>query len=155
MEIRRAEKKDIDRILFLLSQVLEVHASIRPDIFVSGTTKYSEKDLEEMIKDDQKPIYVALDDGLVVGYIFSQIKEPAFSSTMVKRKTFFIDDLCVDETSRGKHLGEKLFEFAKSEAKRLGCNDITLNVWTGNEGAERFYEKMGMKTRERQMENML
>lgn len=41
MNIRRAEKKDIDRINELLGQVLEIHAQIRPDIFIPGTTKYT------------------------------------------------------------------------------------------------------------------
>ena len=156
MNIRRAQKEDIGRILELLSQVLEVHAKIRPDLFISGTTKYSDADLELMIKDEKKPIYVAVDDEEVVqGYTFCQLQEPAFSSTMVPRKFFFIDDFCVDEKSRGQHVGEKLFEHVKSEAKRLGCYEVTLNVWSGNEGAERFYEKMGLSTKERQMEIIL
>lgn len=52
-------------------------------------------------------------------------------------------------------MGEKLFEFVKAEAKRIGCYEVTLNVWSGNTGAERFYEKMGMKTKERTMEFIL
>ena len=155
MELRRAGEKDITRILELLSQVLEVHAKIRPDIFVSGTTKYNEGDLKLMVIDDEKPIYVADEDGTVLGYAFCQLKQPSFASTMVPHKTLFIDDLCVDEKSRGKHVGEKLFEHVKKEAVRLGCYDITLNVWRGNDAAEHFYEKMGMITRERQMEIIL
>ena len=31
------------------------------------------------------------------------------------------------------------------EAKRLGCYEVTLNVWAGNTSAEKFYEKMGFK----------
>ena len=33
MKIRKAEKKDIPRILVLLGQVLQIHAETRPDIF--------------------------------------------------------------------------------------------------------------------------
>ena len=74
MNIRRAENKDIKRILELLGQVLEIHANIRPDIFVSGTTKYSEDDLKEMILDDEKPIFVATDESdTVLGYAFCQL----------------------------------------------------------------------------------
>ena len=47
MNIRKAESKDTKQILEMLSQVLEVHAKIRPDIFTSGTTKYSEEDLQK------------------------------------------------------------------------------------------------------------
>ena len=34
MFIRKAEEKDIPRILELLGQVLQIHADIRPDIFI-------------------------------------------------------------------------------------------------------------------------
>ena len=56
---------------------------------------------------------------------------------------------------RGQHIGERLFEYVKNEAKRMGCYEVTLNVWAGNTSAEKFYEKMGMKTKERQMEYIL
>lgn len=59
MNIRRAEEKDIPRIIELLKQVLQIHADIRPDIFISGTTKYTTDELVKMINDDKKPIYVA------------------------------------------------------------------------------------------------
>ena len=50
---------------------------------------------------------------------------------------------------------EQLFEYVKNEAKHLGCYEVTLNVWSGNTSAEKFYEKMGLKTKERQMEYIL
>ena len=56
---------------------------------------------------------------------------------------------------RGQHIGEKIFEYVKAEAKRLGCYEVTLNVWSGNTSAEHFYEKMGMTTKERMMEMIL
>ena len=156
MKIRRAKKEDIKRIIELLTQVLEIHAKIRPDIFVSGTTKYSEDDLDAMILDDERPIFVAADeDDTVMGYAFCQLKSPAFTSTMVPRKSIYIDDLCVDEKYRGQHVGEALFEHVKKEAKELGCYEVTLCVWNGNDSAERFYEKMGMTTKERVMEFIL
>lgn len=127
MNIRRANEKDIPRLIELLGQVLQIHADIRPDIFIAGTTKYTNEELSEMIKDDTNPIYVAADE----------------------------NDVCVDASARGQHIGEALFEYVKSEAKRLGCYEVTLNVWTGNTSAEKFYEKMGLKTKERQMEYIL
>ena len=48
IEIRRAEEKDIKKVMDLLSQVLEIHAKIRPDVFVSGTTKYTDIDYSKM-----------------------------------------------------------------------------------------------------------
>jgi ribosomal protein S18 acetylase RimI-like enzyme len=156
MNIRRAEKKDIPQIIELLGQVLQIHADIRPDIFIPETTKYTNDELEQMIKDEMKPIYVAVNENdMCVGYAFCQLKEQPFSNNMVQFKSLFIDDLCVDKSTRGQHIGEQLFEYVKSEAKRMGCYEVTLNVWAGNTSAEKFYEKMGLKTKERQLEYIL
>ena len=150
MNIRRANEKDIPRLIELLEQVLQIHADIRPDIFIPGTTKYTEDELKEMLKDDTKPVYVAADENDVcLGYAFCQLKQQPFSNNMVPFTSLFIDDLCVDAKTRGQHVGESLFEYVKGEAKRLGCYEVTLNVWAGNTSAEKFYEKMGLKTKER------
>lgn len=78
IEIRRAEEKDIKKVMDLLSQVLEIHAKIRPDVFVSGTTKYTDAELLQMFEDDQNPVYVAVvEKDQVVGYAL-QIKTAAF-----------------------------------------------------------------------------
>lgn len=77
--------------------MLQIHADIRPDIFIPGTTKYTNEELAEMIKDDTKPIYVAADDDDVcMGYAFCQIRQQPFSNNMVPFTSLFIDDLCVD-----------------------------------------------------------
>ena len=110
MTIRRANEKDIPRIIDLLGQVLQIHAEIRPDIFIPRTTKYTDVELLKMLKDDLKPIYVAADENdFCVGYAFCQIQEQPFSNNMVQFKSLFIDDLCVDKNTRGRHNGEKLF----------------------------------------------
>ncbi|SFO19018.1 Ribosomal protein S18 acetylase RimI [Pseudobutyrivibrio sp. UC1225] len=157
MTIRLAQEKDIPKIIDLLQQVLEVHAKIRPDIFISGTTKYSFDDVKEMLCVESKPIYVAADENdNVLGYAICEIKEtPEDATNKVKFKQLYIDDLCVDEKARGQHVGRALFEHVKKEAKRMGCYEVTLAVWTGNDRAEAFYEGLGMKTKERIMEFIL
>ena len=153
MLIRRANENDTGAVLDLLSQVLEVHAWIRPDIFISGTTKYSAEDLARMYRDDERPIYVAEEDGAVRGYAFCQIKRPVQTPPMMVPQTvLYIDDICVDAWARRKHVGLILFDHVKKEARRLGCSSITLNVWEGNDAALKFYRSMGMKTRSRTME---
>lgn len=145
MEIRPATVNDINRILDLLSQVLEIHAKLRPDLFVSGTTKYSKEDLEAILKDTNKPIFVATIDNYVVGYAMCQIRIP--TSNMYPVKIFHLDDLCVDEKYRHQGIGEALYHKVVETAKENDCYEITLNAWPGNESALKFYEKMGLKTR--------
>ena len=152
IEIRRAEKKDAEKMLALLSQVHELHAKLRPDIFISGRTKYTAEELSQMFGDEERPIFVALDNGEVVGYAFCVKKHPSFTTNMKDFSTIYIDDLCVDENCRGKHVGTLLFDHVMKYAKEQGCYDVTLNVWEGNDSARAFYEKMGMFVKETQME---
>lgn len=88
--IRQASVADIPRLIDLLQQVDMVHHRLRPDLFKPNTTKY--------------------DDGEVLGYAFCQITEVKDDRLLQDRKTLYIDDLCVDETARGKHIGSALFE---------------------------------------------
>ena len=156
MKIRRAENKDAEKILDLLTQVLNMHPAIRPDVFIPDTTKYTESELYDMFKDDTRPVFVAVsDDDKVLGYAFCVLKKQPFSNNMVPFTSLFIDDLCVDESCRGMHIGQKLFDFVKDHAKALGCYEITLNVWEGNDAARGFYENLGLKPKETQMEYIL
>ena len=70
MNIRRAVAEDLEMVDLLLSQVLEIHASIRPDIFIPGTRKYTDEELLELFKDDTRPVFVAEKDGEFLGYCF-------------------------------------------------------------------------------------
>lgn len=154
--VRRAEQGDSERIMQLLSEVLELHAKIRPDIFISGTTKYTQSELADIISSDNTPVFVAADDEDVVqGYAFCIMKQQPFSTNMKSFSTLFIDDLCVDENCRGQRVGTRLFDYVKEYAKARGCYDVTLNVWEGNDSARAFYEKKGMFVKETQMEIIL
>jgi ribosomal protein S18 acetylase RimI-like enzyme len=70
-------------------------------------------------------------------------------------KTLYIDDICVDGKARGKHVGKALYEFVRDYAKSIGCYNITLNVWEGNDAAQSFYRNMGMKVQKTGMETFL
>ncbi|MDO5133748.1 MAG: GNAT family N-acetyltransferase [Eubacteriales bacterium] len=155
MVIRRARESDCPEILRLLSQVLEIHAALRPDLFITGTTKYTEADLKEMFKDDKRPVYVACaEDGRFLGYAFCEILEPVPSNNQVPVRSLYLDDLGVNEESRHLHVGRALFDHVRQEAERLGCHDLQLHVWEGND-ARAFYEKMGMTVRKTLMELVL
>ena len=147
-----AESRDIPGMIALLKQVGEVHHVIRPDIFRSGAQKYDEIELEALLKDRERLIFVAVEDGFVQGYCFCIHRDYSGSTVLTDRKEIYIDDLCVDEGCRGQGIAKALYEHVCGYAKDSGCAFITLNVWTGNDGAQRFYEKMGMTPRSINME---
>ena len=156
MKIRRAELKDMTRIGELLSQVLEVHHKGRPDIFKGGVKKYTDEELAEIIEDDKKPIFVATDDtDKVLGYAFCVFIKHENNNILTDISTLYIDDLCVDETCRGQHVGKALYEYVLDFAKESGCYNVTLNVWSCNESARKFYEKCGLLPQKIGMEVIL
>lgn len=149
--VRRANKNDISRIIQLLHQVDMVHHEIRPDLFKPNTTKYDEQQLEALLDDDSKPVFV-FDNGEVLGHAFCMITEARNDKLLQDIKTLYIDDICVDEKARGNHVGKALYEYVCDYAKSIGCNHITLNVWEGNDPALSFYRNMGMKVQKTTME---
>ena len=156
MNIRRAEDKDLQAVLDLLSQVLEIHAEIRPDLFVSGTRKYTEEELKAIFRDDSRPVFVAENEaGQVLAYCFCIIQDVRGSNNQRDSRSLYIDDFCVDEKSRGQHVGRVLFDYVSAYARSIGCYDITLNVWEGNDTARSFYERLGFTPRKTYMEKMI
>jgi ribosomal protein S18 acetylase RimI-like enzyme len=152
--VRKATPKDIKSIIGLLHQVDMVHHVIRPDLFKPNATKYNEQELKALLDDDSKPIFV-YDDGNVLGHAFCQITEVKGHHLLQDVKTLYIDDICVDELARGQHVGKALYEYVCDYAISIGCYNITLNVWEGNDPASCFYKDMGMKVQKTGMEIIL
>lgn len=155
MLIRRAKNKDLDGINNLLKQVLSVHHEGRPDLFKGNAKKYTDEELLAIIEDDTKPIFVATEGDNVLGYAFCVYVQHIDNNILTDIKTLYIDDLCVDENARGKHVGKSLYEYVVNFAKENGFYNITLNVWELNEGAKRFYEKCGLSVQKTGMEFIL
>ncbi len=156
MNIRRAAEQDIKGINRLLEQVLMVHHVGRPDLFRAGAKKYTDEELKVILADDSRPIFVGVDDKQeVMGYAFCIFEQHRDSHILTDIKTLYIDDLCVDEMLRGQHIGRQLYDHVVQFAKDSGCYNVTLNVWSCNESAMRFYEKCGLKPQKVGMEVIL
>lgn len=155
MKIRRAEVADIPQIHDLLRQVCLVHHKGRPDLFKYGARKYTDEQLTQMIADDAKPIFVAADDeNKVMGYAFCIFEQHINNNILTDVKTLYIDDLCIDENLRGMHIGKQLYNFVVDFAKKSGCYNLTLNVWSCNESAMKFYNACGLKPQKVHLETI-
>jgi ribosomal protein S18 acetylase RimI-like enzyme len=156
MNIRKAQKKDTKKIMDLLTQVNMVHHDIRPDLFHGPATKYSEKQLEDMMNIEANPIFVAVDEqDKVLGYAFCQTEQCLGSSLRTNVKTLYLDDLCVDQNCRGQHVGKAIFDEVVCFAREHGYYHLTLHVWEGNDSAEKFYAAQGMTTQFTCLEKIL
>lgn len=155
LTIRLAGEADIPRLEDLLYQVHGLHAEGRPDIFIPGCKKYTADQLREILADPvSTPVFVAIADGVLVGYCFC-IRQVQTAASMQKITTLYIDDLCVDAAMRGKGFGKVLYDHAVEYARMNGDYNLTLNVWACNPAAMRFYEKCGLSVQKVGMELLL
>lgn len=156
ISVRRAVEKDIPRILELLVQVDMVHHLGRPDLFKGPATKYNSEELIAIIKDDSTPVFVCVDErDIPLGHAFCIHRRIKDNSVLTDVRTLYIDDICVDEHERGRHIGRTLYDYVVSYAKDQGFYNITLNVWTCNEAAMKFYQAMGLVPQKIGMEMIL
>ena len=159
MIIRRATPQDLPGIDSLLSQVLDVHHAGRPDLFRAGARKYTDEQLLQMLCDDERPIFVAVEPtaapGDILGYAFCVHQQHVDDNILTDVRTLYIDDLCVDERTRGQHVGTLLYEHVLDYARQQGFYNVTLNVWACNESALGFYRHLGLKPQKFGMEHIL
>lgn len=155
MEIRMAKPQDVPGIIKLLRQVGRVHHEGRPDLFRANAQKYGPSQIMELLDKSDRPIFVAVEDNKVLGYGFCMIEQYHQHSVMNDRTTLYIDDLCVLEECRGKHIGTEIYQEIIKFAKYRGCYNVTLNVWSCNESAMKFYEALGLKPQKVGMEAIL
>lgn len=156
IRVRPAAERDMPDLVRLLEQVELVHHYGRPDIFKCGGRKYTDDQLRAILADSITPVLVAVgeDDG-VLGYAFCVFKQFTEDNILTDIKTLYLDDLCVDETCRGRHIGSTLYDAVLELARQSGCYNVTLNVWSCNPSAMAFYEARGMKPQKVGMEVIL
>lgn len=156
LKVRRAVVKDIPKILDLLVQVDMVHHNGRPDIFKGPATKYSAGQLEKIISDSSTPVFVCVDgDDNPLGHAFCIHKQVVGDSVLTDIRTLYIDDICVDSAARGRHVGKTLYDAVIAYAREQGFYNVTLNVWSCNPTALKFYEAMGLVPQKIGMEKIL
>ena len=156
MKIRRAKECDIPGIDTLLMQVCLVHHQGRPDLFKYGKRKYTTEELQTLLLDDARPVFVAVSDtGEVLAHAFCIYQQYTDNNVLTDIKTLYIDDICVLETCRGQHIGKQMYDYVCNFAKEQGFYNITLNVWSLNEPAMKFYESCGLKPQKIGMEMIL
>ena len=155
MEIRFAQPKDTAGILELLRQVGMVHHLGRPDIFRNHAQKYGASQVLSMMNKPETPIFVAVEGEQVLGYGFCMVKTYSQDPVIADHTTLYIDDLCVHEDHRGEHIGQSIYREILRYAKMRKCYNVTLNVWSCNPGAMKFYESLGLKPQKVGMETIL
>lgn len=143
MKIRNMVLDDYKEVDRLMAQVHGLHVQGRPDLYIDVEHIYPIDEFTKMVENDDMITVLAENekDGAVVGICIVSMRA---KTGMVKRRTAYMEDLCVDENYRGRGIGKGLFLYVKDMAQKMGAERLDLMVWDFNENARRFYEKMGM-----------
>lgn len=155
IRIRQAKLADVDGLVRLLKQISMLHHQGRPDLFKPNSQKFSAEEIEKILSDKDFKVFVAIDDkDCMLGYCFCKLRSSSHP-VLHTYTALYIEDFCVDESSRGQGIGKKLFDTALEYGKSQDVYNIELNVWNFNEGAVRFYESLGFSARSTVMERVL
>ena len=152
MQIRNMILDDYNEVDRLMAQVHQLHVNGRPDLYIDVEHIYSYEQFKEMVENEDMITILAEEKNHVIGICMISMRA---RTCMVKRRTAYMEDLCVDEACRGKGIGKKLFLYAKDQAIKTGAERLDLMVWDFNKNARKFYESMGMKPQRYIYETML
>lgn len=150
--VRFAEEKDLPRVNELRRQVSELHASGRPDIFKPGFCQELQDRVYTLLRDENSDVIVAEREGVIAGMACVEYLKKQESPYNMERNIYYITEFCVDEAFQRSGVGSELMKFMRTDAVAKGFNRIELDMWTFNEKAARFYEKIGFQTFRKFME---
>lgn len=103
---------------------------------------FEEGFLDNFYINDDKVIFVAEDNGKIIGFISVNIyKDLGY---------IYLDDYSVSESYRGKGIGSKLMNMAFDFAKEKGINQVDTHVESANKESIEFYKNRGFELVEKQ-----
>lgn len=155
VSIRRATKRDYKSISELLQILHVLHVKNRDDVYLENDNILTENQYMNILKNDNKMIYVAINQDIVIGYILSSMIKIDQSSVCKKDKILYIDEIIINNKYRRMGIGKRLIEYIKQKGNDIGCKTVQVNVWSFNNCAIEFYKKNGFTTRNIRLESKL
>lgn len=131
---RKAEIKDV-------KQLAELFDQYRIFYHKDSDIPVAEKFLTERLQNKDSEIFVAENDGKLVGFV--QLY-PLFSSTRMKRY-WLLNDLFVNENFRGKGFSKQLIFEAQEMAKTSNACGILLETGKSNDIGNQLYPSCGFE----------
>ncbi len=143
VEILKAKEKDLTAAFKILEESIEYHKSRIPDLFVENKLEIITNAITEDLDNNEYIILVAKDREQVVGVIYGGIRQRG--AHYKNRDAMYVFELAVRQENKKQGIGKMLYSEFKNETKKLGIEDIELNVYNGNVNAIEFYKHLGLE----------
>lgn len=145
VEIRKAEKKDIDRISVLWYELAKMHEELMEGYELSEKPiKAWKKVMKKNFEKNNMETFIAVDDGEIIGFTNAVLK---------KRAPFFkikemgmIMDVFVKRKRRGEGVGSRLVQEAEDWIRDKDFKVAVMTVAPENKGAVKFWKENGYST---------
>ncbi|MDP4134176.1 MAG: GNAT family N-acetyltransferase [Bacillota bacterium] len=154
LKIREAIANDYISISNLVKEVHNLHVKNRPDVYLKVDNPFQKEQFEDLLNSNNTKIFVVEDTNSkeLMAYSIVQIMISRNIQILIPSQSAYIDDFCVKSSYQKKGIGKLLFEYILDYAKAKGASTVQLTVWEFNKNAIKFYESLGMSTRNRRME---
>ena len=143
--IRRGTKSDTKEVLRLWRGMMELHAQA-DGRFRPRPAPFGEQAMEQHLADgvwdrDDVCVYVAEDEGRLVGQIIGMMREPY--PVFEPGRYGYVTDIVVDEPARRKGVGRALFLALREWFRAQGADHIRLRAAHRNRAGQAFWRAVG------------
>jgi len=131
--IRVATDPDASQVYQLMAQL---QRSVGVEVIEEGTFIGQ---FRQILDDPHFRALVFEESGTIKGVITFWLRESLFHGGPVA----LIDELIVDQSSRGQGIGSRLMEHVVAYCARLGCEEVEVSTEVDNRAARAFYARHG------------
>jgi ribosomal protein S18 acetylase RimI-like enzyme len=148
MQIVRGDASRLDEVGPLFKAMHEHHraggAQVLP--FRPGEAAWERRrpHYESLLASGRGHLLLAEEDRRVIGYVMVSVTAGQVTLATGDRMAE-LETLSVAEGDRGQGVGRALMDAAYAVMRDLGATEVVLYVLEGNDGAVRFYERLGMR----------
>jgi ribosomal protein S18 acetylase RimI-like enzyme len=151
MHIRTATIEDYPALAVIGRESQGLHHQAHPTLFQSDSEGFTVEHVRAMLAGEQSTIYVAEDEGQLLGYAFLRTELRTDLELFRPHVIAEITDIAVTTRMRSQGIGQQLFAAARAWAREWGAERLELVVWEFNTRAIDFYQRQGMHTLTRTM----
>jgi ribosomal protein S18 acetylase RimI-like enzyme len=148
MQIVHGDASRLDEVAPLFEAMHEHHRGSGPQLLAFRSAgeawERRRRHYEALLESGRGHLLLAEEDGRPVGY--AMVSETGGQATLqTGARMAELETLSVAEGERGQGIGRALMDAAYAVMRELGVTEVMLYVLEGNDGAVRFYERLGMR----------
>lgn len=144
--IRKAERRDLERLGRLGAMLMRTHYAFDPRRFLApnegSETGYAHF-LGGMLDDPEACIFVAERDGAIAGYVFAALEPMSWKE--LRGPAGFIHDLAIAEEARRSRVGTSLMEAAIAWLREHDAPRVILGTAASNHAAQTLFRGLGFR----------